>query len=129
MADVEDDIQQWLRFAESDMTAAEVLYRAGQDLNAIFHVQQSVEKTLKALFVKQTKEEPPRIHSLRKLVARCGLNPSPEQVLLLEKLGEYYVESRYPGSRESPSPAGVSEEAERLMAAAKEFIHWVRSQI
>ncbi len=43
MAGVEEDIQLWLRFAESDMTSAEALHGAGQELNAIFHLQQAAD--------------------------------------------------------------------------------------
>ena len=32
---IDDDIQPWLRFAESDMASAEALHRAGQELNAL----------------------------------------------------------------------------------------------
>jgi len=49
---IDEDIQHWLRFAESDMVSAEALHRAGQELNALFHLQQAVEKTLKALLLR-----------------------------------------------------------------------------
>lgn len=86
---MEERIHKWLRFAEADMVSAEALHSAGQDLNAIFHVQQAVEKTLKALQLKQTAQEPPRIHGLRKLAERCALDLDTEQRLLLENLSEY----------------------------------------
>lgn len=41
---IDEDIQHWLRFAESDMVSAEALHRAGQELNALFHLQQAVER-------------------------------------------------------------------------------------
>ena len=49
---IDEDIQHWLRFAESDMVSAEALHRVGQELNALFHLQQAVEKTLKALLLR-----------------------------------------------------------------------------
>ena len=111
------------------MVSAEALHSAGQDLNAIFHVQQAVEKTLKALLLKQTAQEPPRIHGLRKLAERCALDLDTEQRLLLENLSEYYVESRYPGDWREAPPDVITREAGRLIPAAREFTQWLRSQI
>ena len=59
---MEEKIQKWLPFAESDIASADALHQAGQDLNAIFHLQQAIEKVMKALLLKQTSQEPPRIH-------------------------------------------------------------------
>ncbi len=111
------------------MVSAEALHRIGQELNAIFHLQQAVEKTLKALWVKRAKAEPPRIHSLREIAEKCGFDLTKEQGLLLETLSEYYVESRYPGDWQETPATAVSKDVERLIPAAKEFIVWLRSRI
>ncbi len=126
---MDQEIQKWLRFADSDMVPAEGLQRIGQELHALFFLQQAVEKTLKALLVKQTHAAPPRIHSLRTLAERCGLSLPMDEGLLLENLSEYYVESRYPGDWQETSPDVMAKEAERLIPAAKEFIRWLRSRI
>ena len=111
------------------MISAEGLQRLGQHMHAIFFLQQAVEKTLKALLLKQTESEPPRIHSLRNLAERCGLNLTAEQTLLLENLNDYYVESRYPGDWVEESSEVMAEEVARLIPAAKEFIQCLRSLI
>lgn len=126
---MDEDIQVWLRYAEADLASAEGLHHLGQDANGLFHLQQAVEKTLKALLVRQTRATPPRIHSLRGLAERCGLNLTSDQSLLIEKLSRYYVESRYPGDWEGIPPLVIAREAEALIPAAKEFIRWLRSQI
>ena len=126
---MEKGISNWLRFAEADMTSAEALHSAGQQLYALFHLQQAVEKTLKALLLKQTRDEPARIHSLRKLAERCGLALTLDQALLLENLSEYYIESRYPGDWQEESSEVMAKEVARLVPASKDFIQWLRSQI
>ncbi|MBU0700791.1 HEPN domain-containing protein [bacterium] len=57
--------------------------------------EQAVEKMLKALYIKKTgNESPPRIHSLRKLVAITGM--SDEALKLVGELDSYYLALRYP---------------------------------
>jgi HEPN domain-containing protein len=129
MSAAEDDIQSWISFADADMAAAEGLHNLGLDSNALFHLQQAVEKTLKAVLLKKSGTEPPRLHSLRGLAERCGVNLTSEQKLFLEKLSNYYVESRYPGDWEVPPPEAISQEANNLIPTAREFIQWLRLQI
>jgi len=129
MSPIEEGIRSWLRYAEADLAAAEGLHGLHLNPSALFHLQQAVEKTLKGLLLKQTGLEPPRIHSLRRLVERCGLSLTSDQTLLLENLGNYYVESRYPGDWEMAPTEVIAKEAETMIPAAKEFIQWLRSQI
>ena len=88
-----------------------------------------MEKTLKALLVKKTAVAPPRIHNLHKLAERATLVLTPDQALLLKNLGLFYLETRYPGDWVEPPPEEGSAEAGRLVAAAKELIRWLRSQV
>jgi len=126
---VDEDVQHWLRFAESDIVSAEALHHVGQELNALFHLQQAVEKTLKALLLRKSGLQPPRIHGLRGLSERCGLRLTEKQVLLIEYLTQYYVESRYPVDWYEGSFEATVIEVERLIPEAKELIAWLRSQI
>jgi len=126
---IDEDIQHWLRFAESDMVSAEALHRAGQELNALFHLQQAVEKTLKELLLRRSEVQPPRIHGLRGLSERCGLKSTKKQTLLIENLRQYYVESRYPGDWDEGPSEVTTKEVERLIPETKEFIEWLQSQI
>ncbi len=126
---VDEDLQYWLRLADSDIISAEALHRVGQELHCLFFLQQAVEKTLKVLLLKQTAAAPPRIHNLRKLAERGSLVLTAEQGLLLENLSRFYLEARYPGDWAEPPPEASSAEAERLIPAAKGFIQWLRSQI
>ena len=126
---IDEDIQHWLRFAESDMVSAEALHRAGQELNALFDLQQAVEKTLKELLLRRSEVQPPRIHGLRGLSERCGLRLTKKQTLLIENLRQYYVESRYPGDWDEGPSEATTKEVEMLIPETKEFIEWLQSQI
>lgn len=126
---MDEDIQPWLRYAESDMASAEALHRAGQNLNAIFHLQQAVEKTLKAAVIKVTGTFPPRIHNLQEIVEHCGLQVTPEQSQLLEDLTKSYTESRYPEQWGGSPPDVSGDRTEKLIAASEDFIAWLRQKL
>jgi len=126
---MDQDIRPWLRYAESDLASAEILRREGECLNALFHLQQAVEKTLKGLFIKQNSAMPPRLHDLDKLAEKCGLALSREQRLLLDDLTRSYSGSRYPetwGQREDDIRP---EEVDQLMALTKEFLTWLKQRL
>ena len=62
------DVCEWLRRAEKDLRAAEVLL--GEELyeEAAFHAQQAAEKALKALLVAH-RVRPPKTHSIEYLLS------------------------------------------------------------
>lgn len=124
-----EDLLPWLRFAESDMASAEALHRSGEDLNAIFHLQQATEKTLKALYIKQNSALPPRLHDLHKLAKECRLALSPEQKLLLDDLTGSYTGSRYPETWGKLPEDVAPDEAERLMTLTKDLLQWLKQQL
>lgn len=72
------------------------MLESGRYLYVLFTCQQSVEKILKALVVKNTKSFPPKIHDLVKLINIAQINIETEQKEFLAKLNYYYLETRYP---------------------------------
>jgi HEPN domain-containing protein len=126
---MDPDVQDWLRIAESDVTSAEVLHDARQELNAIFFLQQAVEKTLKAVLIKRTSLMPPRIHNLPELAGRCELKLAREQERLLKDLTVSYIDSRYPEQWGSAPPEISSEKTGRLIMESKEFIAWLKQKL
>ena len=125
---IDEDIQHWLRFAESDMVSAEALHRGARTERLISSPTGS-RKTLKALLLRRSEVQPPRIHGLRGLSERCGLRLTKKQTLLIENLRQYYVESRYPGDWDEGPSEATTKEVEMLIPETKEFIEWLQSQI
>ena len=126
---MDEDIQLWLRCAESDMVSAMALHQIGQQLNAIFHLQQAVEKTLKAVYIKENSTMPPRLHNLQELAGGCRLQLTKEQSRLLRDLTTSYIDSRYP-EQWGGSPMEVSgEQTAGLIAETKDFIAWLGKKL
>jgi len=97
MADPEE-IQEWLDKAKEDRQAAEVLLNASEELTlpCMFHLQQMLEKLLKALIlVRAGRIE--HIHDLSRLAYLAGADDIERLLELSETLNMFAVTSRYPG--------------------------------
>ena len=126
---MDEDMRSWLRYAESDMISAEALHRIGQELNAIFHLQQAVEKTLKALYTKQNPTMPPRLHDLRELASGCRLQLTRQQSRLLQDLSSAYIDSRYPEQWGGGPPEVPADQTAELIVESKDFIAWLKEKL
>jgi HEPN domain-containing protein len=97
--DVEKTISYWLEGAEYDMSVAEAMLEKEKYPYALFMGHLTIEKLLKALVVKETKEHAPYTHSLL-LLANKLTTKIPEAI---EKkfihFMEFHLEARYPEER------------------------------
>ena len=93
-----EEIDEWLHKANEDLLVCRVLLRSGEELAlpCLFHLQQMLEKTLKALMVaKGSRVE--RTHDLGRLVALAGAEDVDGLFDLCETLSLFAVGARYPG--------------------------------
>lgn len=116
--------RQWIEVAESDLRSAEILLAADppDTRTASFHCQQAGEKYLKAFIVLHG-EDPPRIHTMRPLLALTErIDPSLRGLLsAADALTPFAVDVRYP----SRQPFPTREEAEQALENA----HQIREAI
>ena len=106
MADENNLIQQWIKKAEDDLTAAEFLIKAENILTSIvcFHCQQSAEKFIKAYLV-QLNIEFGNSHDLDYLLGLIEKRNDFESGLynLIDKFENFAVELRYPNQKFEPT--------------------------
>jgi HEPN domain-containing protein len=88
----------WLEIAEDDLEAAGVLCEGKQFVHMGFMCQQTIEKTLKACFVKRKASFAPFTHNLVVLARESGVYDIlvEEQRKLLDLLQPLNIEARYP---------------------------------
>ena len=123
-----DETRQWLRHAREDLTGVEVLMSAHPPLLklALFHCQQTVEKTLKGFLVWH--EQPfARTHNLVQLGKQCvALDESlKEAVVAAVDLTQYAVRFRYPGETSELT----MEEARQWLAVARAVLDAVAQRL
>lgn len=92
---LQEAIKYWLKSASEDLKTAESLLEANRYVHCLFFCHLFVEKILKALFVKKTKQSPPPIHNLHRLSEETGISFSKEQLALLDEINEFNIRARY----------------------------------
>ncbi len=115
----------WLQYAQSDLKLAE-LASTNKDIHfelACFHTQQAVEKALKALMIENSITFPLThdIQQLLELIEQAGLN-IPREILDVDQLTPYAVETRYPGLYEEIS----EEEMKVALELSRKTVQWVQ---
>jgi len=84
----------WLQALE-DLKTAEVLLEAGRFYASVFFSQQAAEKALKALYIHERAEMPPRTHNLLDLLEALGVADEALRDAAMDLTPEYVV-TRYP---------------------------------
>ncbi len=93
----QEHIQYWILTAEKDWDVVNLLYKEGNYLYSLFFAHLTLEKLLKAHWVKDNEENfPLRTHSLVRLAQDTKLEFSEDQLVFLERMNDFQLEGRYP---------------------------------
>jgi HEPN domain-containing protein len=124
-------IKNWIALADYDLDTAGAMLKTGRYLYVAFCCQQAVEKLLKAIYVKQTGQTPPYIHSLMRLIEAANIkgNLDSGQHQFLEDLNSYYIENRYTEELASLTARISMEQTELIYNKTKEFTGWLKTQL
>ena len=97
--DVDKTIKYWLESAAYDPETGKSLLEIERFPYALFFGHLAIEKALKALVVKTTKEHAPYTHSLPLLAKKTGIE-IPESIIdRLAEYMEFHFEARYPDEK------------------------------
>jgi HEPN domain-containing protein len=124
--DIREQVEYWTTGSQEDLDAAESLVEKGHLRHSLFFAHLAIEKMLKALVVRQTKEEPPRIHSLIRLARRAELPLDQDRADFLREFGQYQLEGRYPDSQQLQLSAQY---VRQELSRAQEMLGWLRQQL
>lgn len=89
-------IKYWLDLSNYDLATAKFMFKTKRYPYCLFMCHLSIEKTLKALIVKFTKDHAPYSHNLVDLGKKTNIEFSEENKMLLADLTEFNLEARYP---------------------------------
>lgn len=92
------DKNYWIEIAKYDLETAEAMLKSKRYLYVGFMCHQSIEKILKAIYAYKSKEIPPRIHNLARLLKLTGLDDgiSDDYLNIIHELNPLNIATRYP---------------------------------
>lgn len=88
-------IDYWLESSKRDFEVAKDLFKNKHYSHCLFFCHLTLEKILKALVVKTTKEPAPYTHDLRQLTKVAKLDLTSEQLNQLDKIFTFNIAGRY----------------------------------
>lgn len=124
-------IKNWLALAEYDLKTAKAMMRSGRYLYVAFTCQQTIEKILKAIYVKEKEETPPYTHNLIRLAEELSvIKPIDEETnRFLERLNSYYIQSRYTEEIYQISKTLNKKSTNEILSKTKELFRWLESKV
>jgi len=125
-----DKFQYWIDLAEYDIETAKVMLQSGRYLYVGFMCHQTIEKMLKAFYVKTKNEQPPRTHNLRILANNSGihLEMSEFQLDFLNLLEPLNIEARYPTDKERIMRSLNHDRCAKIVGETMEMMKWIKSK-
>lgn len=124
--DISKQIEYWRTGAEEDIDTAKILLDKNKIKEGLFFCHLSIEKILKANFVKLNKEFAPKSHNLFYLLSKTDVVLEERSEEFLGILMKYQLEGRYPDYvMDKPSKEKVSE----YFKITKELLNWLMNKL
>lgn len=127
--DVEKTVQYWLVGAKYDMDVANAMFKAKKYPYALFMGHLSLEKLLKALVVKNTREHAPYTHSLSLLAEKSGIEIPTKILKRLARFMEFHFEARYPKEQKKFYKKCTKEFTTKKMQEIREVFAWLKKRL
>lgn len=118
--------QEWVRQSEYDYETAKALFKTGKYIYTVFMCHLSIEKNLKALFVKSHKKNPSKTHDLNYLCEIIGL-AVPESIrTFIEVLNGLSIPTRYPDELKSILKQYDKRKTQDILNKTTEALKWLK---
>ena len=126
-----DKIAYWKELSDYDIETADAMFNSKRYLYVGFMAHQSIEKILKAYFVKITGETPPFSHSLSYLAKKAKIYEcfSEDQIDFIDTLEPLNIECRYPTHKEQLMKSLTEKKCKEILYKAKELQQWIRRKL
>ena len=126
---LKEAIDYWLKSAREDLKTAESLLAAKRNVHCLFFCHLFIEKTLKALVVKNTKDSPLPIHNLLRLSKNAGINLTEKQENLLDEINEFNIRARYNDVKFRFYKKATSGFARKYFEKSRRFYLWLKKRV
>jgi len=127
----EKTVRYWVDIANYDLKTAYAMLKSKRYLYVGFMCHQSIEKLLKAYYVKRLKDIPPYTHNLLLLAEKSGIYQyfSEEQKDLLDELEPLNIEVRYPKNKKILFRILSNEKCKIIIKETEELFKWIMGML
>ena len=126
---IEEQISYWIDGAEHDLTVAEHLFDSGDFSWCLFAGHLVLEKMLKALYVRDNKEIPPKTHNLISLINQINCDLPKKAGIFLVKINSASIITRYPEDLEQIKKNYTEPIVKEIIAQTKEVLAWIKQKL
>jgi HEPN domain-containing protein len=128
--DKQDYIKYWVKTSEDDLSSMESTFNAGNYDWALYIGHLSLEKILKALWVKNNESDtPPKTHNLKKIADEAKYPVTEVESILLLEINDFNLEARYPDYKFDFHKKCTKEFAANYLIKIKDLHRCIVSQI
>ncbi len=127
--DVQKVVDHWYGSSASDVRSAHLLLVGKQLLQSLFFCHLAIEKTLKAIIVKETKDHAPFVHNLVYLAGKTSLELTKDDLVFLELMSRYNIEGRYPSYQAKLRKDITRDFVVTHLRMSEEFIRWCQKHL
>lgn len=126
MENIQKHIEHWSAGANEAIETAEILISKRKILFGLFFYHLSIEKILKALFIKSKKDFPPKTHKLLFLIHNTTVEVDSEMKALFSELMRFQLEGRYP---EIVIQTSSYEESVKILDRTNGALKWLQQKL
>ena len=118
----------WGKSAQEDFLTAKALLENKRYPHCLFFCHLFIEKTLKALIVKKTKQNPPPIHNLLRLAQNTQLEFNTKQRELFSQINEFNIRARYDDFKFRFHKKATSAFTKKYFTKSTKLYQWLKKQ-
>jgi len=122
-------IEYWINSAMHDFDTAQSLFTIEKYDWCLFIGHLVIEKTLKAHFVNDNDDIPPKTHDIVYLAKKTKLNLQTEHIKLLDIVKDFNIEARYPDEKLNFYKKCNKDFTSKYFNEIKELFLWLKSQL
>jgi len=126
----QDYIKYWVETSEADLASMESVFIAGRYDWSLFIGHLALEKILKAAWIKNNESNiPTRTHILLKISEEAKLEFKEEEILILNRVTNFNLETRYPDYKMEFLKGCTKEFAEENIKKIKGIYECIKEKI
>jgi HEPN domain-containing protein len=122
-------IESWVNSSDRDFATMNDMYKTKHYDWALFLGHLCLEKLLKAVYLKNTGDNPPLIHDLRRLTEKASVSLTQEQQVRLDTISRFNTKARYDDYKQSFYKLCTVEFTNEWITKINECRTWIRQML